>query len=156
LSFSGFPRGSFCDELWSQGACTAACMERKSEQAWTTTVKNTEAINVRATMEKPRFDMSVFRSVGTRSTVNTFRFKSSRLTVLLQTLFARFRNPQQLVTVFSARILLAHFARINLGAKCSIAPFISTANPRCVGKFPSLPLYKNEYVRLVLEDVGST
>ena len=115
--------------------------------------KNTETINVRATMEKPRFDMSVFRSVGTRSTANTFRFKSSRLTVLLQTLFARFRNPQQLVTMFSARILLAHFARINLlGAKCSIAPLISTANPRRGGKFPSLPLYKNEYVRLVLED----
>ena len=73
---------------------------------------------------------------------------------MLQSLFARFRNPQQLVTVFSPRIILAHFARINSGAKRSITPFISTANPRCVGKFPSLPLYKNEYVRLVLEDVG--
>ena len=34
-------------------------MERKSEQAWTTTVKNMEAINVSATREKLRFDMSV-------------------------------------------------------------------------------------------------
>jgi hypothetical protein len=27
---------------------------------------------------------------------------------------------------------------------------------RRVGKFSTLPLYKNEYVKLVLEDVGST
>jgi hypothetical protein len=34
-------------------------MERKSEQEWTTTVKNTEAINVKASRGNPRFDMSV-------------------------------------------------------------------------------------------------
>ena len=46
---------------------------RKSEQAWTTTVKNTEAIKIIATREKPRFDISAtFVTWKTRLTVNSF------------------------------------------------------------------------------------
>jgi hypothetical protein len=66
LSLSALRRGSFCDELWSQGACTIALMEPKSEHACATTVKSTVAVNVNAIREKVRLH------IETNSTVDSF------------------------------------------------------------------------------------
>jgi len=72
LSFSGLLRDSFCDELWSQGACTIALMELKSEHACATTVKSTAAVKTNAIRGKVRFDTTTLLHLGTITTVDSF------------------------------------------------------------------------------------
>lgn len=70
LSFSGLPRGSFCDEVWSHGALTIALTELKSEHACAITVKSTAAVKINAIRETLRFATDLH--FGTVSTVDTF------------------------------------------------------------------------------------